>query len=77
LTHAICEYLKLTASDIQMVVLPFFYVMGKSLLNTHVAVGGQVVINNQFAYPAAVVQQLISEKVTGFSGVPSTFAYLL
>jgi long-chain acyl-CoA synthetase len=76
-THAICEYLKLTASDIQMVVLPFFYVMGKSLLNTHVAVGGQVVINNQFAYPAAVVQQLVSEKVTGFSGVPSTFAYLL
>ena len=76
-THAICEYLKLTANDTQMVVLPFFYVMGKSLLNTHVAVGGQVVINNQFAYPAAVVQQLVSEKVTGFSGVPSTFAYLL
>ncbi len=76
-THAICEYLKLTASDIQMVVLPFFYVMGKSLLNTHFAAGGQVVINNQFAYPAGVVQQLVSEKVTGFSGVPSTFAYLL
>ena len=76
-THAICEYLKLTSNDIQMVVLPFFYVMGKSLLNTHFALGGQVVINNQFAYPAAVVQQLVSEKVTGFSGVPSTFAYLL
>lgn len=76
-THAICDYLKLTSNDIQMVVLPFFYVMGKSLLNTHFAVGGQVVINNQFAYPAAVVQQLVSEKVTGFSGVPSTFAYLL
>jgi acyl-CoA synthetase (AMP-forming)/AMP-acid ligase II len=76
-THAICEYLKLTESDIQMVVLPFFYVMGKSLLNTHFAAGGRVVINNQFAYPAAVVQQLVSERVTGFSGVPSTFAYLL
>ena len=43
LTHAnivanvvsICEYLQLTDADIQMVVLPFFYVMGKSLLNTH------------------------------------------
>ena len=76
-TQAICEYMLLTASDIQMVVLPFFYVMGKSLLNTHVAVGGQVVLNNQFAYPAAVVHQLASEKITGFSGVPSTFAYLL
>jgi len=28
-TQAICEYLTLTPSDIQMVVLPFFYVMGK------------------------------------------------
>lgn len=76
-THAICEYLELSSADIQMVVLPFFYVMGQSLLNTHFAVGGQVVINNQFAYPAAVVRQLVSERVTGFSGVPATFAYLL
>ncbi|MFA7536725.1 MAG: class I adenylate-forming enzyme family protein [Desulfuromonadales bacterium] len=74
---AIVEYLKLTAADIQMVVLPFFYVMGKSLLNTHFAVGGTVVVNNQFAYPAAVLQQMVEEKVTGFSGVPSTYAYLL
>jgi long-chain acyl-CoA synthetase len=76
-THAICEYLELGHADIQMVVLPFFYVMGQSLLNTHFAVGGQVVINNQFAYPAAVVHQLVNERVTGFSGVPATFAYLL
>ena len=60
-----------------MVVLPFFYVMGKSLLNTHFAVGGTVVINNQFAFPAAVIKEMITEKVTGFSGVPSTFAYLV
>lgn len=76
-TLSICEYLKLTESDIQMVVLPFFYVMGQSLLNTHVAVGGTVVLNNTFAYPATVIQQMIDEKVTGFSGVPSTYAYLL
>lgn len=76
-TRSIVSYLELTSSDIQMVVLPFFYVMGKSLLNTHVAVGGTVVINNSFAYPASVVQQMIDERVTGFSGVPSTYAYLL
>ncbi|MCP4372535.1 MAG: acyl--CoA ligase, partial [Deltaproteobacteria bacterium] len=34
-TYSICRYLTLTDKDIQMVVLPFFYVMGKSLLNTH------------------------------------------
>lgn len=76
-THSICRYLKLTSSDVQMVVLPFHYVMGKSLLNTHFAVGGSVIINNQFAYPATVVKEMADQKVTGFSGVPSTYAYLL
>jgi len=75
--NSICEYLQLTASDIQMVVLPFFYVMGKSLLNTIFAAGGTLVINNKFAFPATVINQMIDEKVTLFSGVPSTYAYLL
>jgi acyl-CoA synthetase (AMP-forming)/AMP-acid ligase II len=76
-TRAICASLELTDADIQMVVLPFFYVMGKSLLNTHFAVGGTVVINNTFLYPATVLKQMSEEKVTGFSGVPSTYAFLL
>ncbi|MBA4366816.1 MAG: AMP-dependent synthetase [Desulfobacterium sp.] len=76
-TNSICQYLCLGKNDIQMVVLPFFYVMGKSLLNTHFSVGGTVVINNKFAFPAAVIKQMVEEKVTGFAGVPSTYAYLL
>lgn len=76
-TRSIVEYLELTSSDVQMVVLPFFYVMGKSLLNTHIAVGGTAVLNNKFAYTAAVLKQMAEEKVTGFSGVPSTYAHLL
>lgn len=76
-THSICQYLELTEKDIQMVVLPFFYVMGKSLLNTHFAAGGTVVLNNKFAFPATVINQMVEERVTGFSGVPSTYAYLL
>jgi long-chain acyl-CoA synthetase len=74
---SICSYLRLTERDVQMVVLPFHYVMGKSLLNTHFAVGGTIVINNKFAYPATVINQMVSLGVTGFSGVPSTYAYLL
>lgn len=76
-TQSICQYLHLTEKDIQMVVLPFFYVMGKSLLNTHFAVGGTVVINNKFAFPASVLEEMVREGVTGLSGVPSTYAYLL
>jgi len=52
-TRAICEYLELTEDDIQMVVLPFFYVMGKSLLNTHFAVGGRVVIITSLPFQPA------------------------
>ena len=76
-TNSICQYLSLRSNDIQMVVLPFFYVMGKSLLNTHFAVGGTVVINNRFAFPVTVLDEMVKEGCTGFSGVPSTFAYLL
>jgi acyl-CoA synthetase (AMP-forming)/AMP-acid ligase II len=75
--QSICKYLNLTEKDIQMAILPFFYVMGKSLLNTHFAVGGTVVINNKFTYPVAVIKQMVEERVTGFSGVPSTYVYLL
>ena len=76
-TLAICDYLQLSENDTQMVVLPFYYVMGQSLLNTHFAAGGTVVLNNKFAFTAAVLKQMVAEEVTGFSGVPSTYAYLL
>ena len=76
-TNSICQCLSITNSDNQMVVLPFFYVMGKSLLNTHIASGATVVLNNRFMYQADVVNQMIQEKVTSFSGVPSTYAYML
>ena len=74
---AICDSLDLIAEDIQMVVIPFFYVYGMSLLNTHIAIGGSLVINNKLAYPAEVLNQMVEEKVTGFSGVPSTYSHLL
>lgn len=76
-TYSICRSLRISHNDIQMIVLPLSYVMGKSLLNTHFAVGATVVINNKFAFPADVLNQMIGENVTSFSGVPSTYAYLL
>jgi long-chain acyl-CoA synthetase len=60
-----------------MVVLPFYYIYGKSLLNTHFFVGGSVVIDNRFLYPNVVLQTMQNQGVTGFSGVPSTFTILL
>lgn len=76
-TRSIVQYLRLTARDRVMCVLPFHYVYGLSLLNTHVAVGGSIVIDNRFAFPNVVLSSMQDHKVTGLAGVPSTFALLL
>lgn len=76
-TRSIVACLGLTASDRVMCVLPLYYVYGLSLLHTHVMVGGSVVLDNRFAYPNVVLQAMRERHVTGFAGVPSTFAILL
>ncbi|MGD1048570.1 MAG: AMP-binding protein [Candidatus Krumholzibacteriaceae bacterium] len=76
-TRSIVDYLELTPDDRIMVVLPFYYIYGKSLLNTHFFVGGSVVVDNRFMYPNVILQTMKDQKVTGFSGVPSTFTILL
>jgi acyl-CoA synthetase (AMP-forming)/AMP-acid ligase II len=76
-TNSIVEYLKLTSDDKVMAVLPFYYSYGHSLLLTHIRAGGTLVVDNRFAYPNLVLDIMSKEKVTGFSGVPSTFAILL
>jgi acyl-CoA synthetase (AMP-forming)/AMP-acid ligase II len=76
-TASIVEYLELSSADRVMVILPFYYVYGLSLLHTHVAVAGSLVIDNRFAFPNAVLKAMREHAVTGFAGVPSTFALLL
>ncbi|MCD4691436.1 MAG: AMP-binding protein, partial [Calditrichales bacterium] len=76
-TKSIVEYLKLTSKDRIMVVLPFYYIYGKSLLNTHFFIGGSVVIDNRFAFPNVILETMKKTEATGFSGVPSTFMIML
>jgi len=71
------QYLKLTPNDSVLVILPFYYIYGNSLLLTHVACGGRLVIDNRFLYPEVVLDTMEQEKTTGFSGVPSNFLILL
>lgn len=76
-TDSIVEYLALDSRDRVMCVLPLYYVYGLSLLHTHVAVGGSIVLDNRFVYPNVVLEAMRTHAVTGFAGVPSTFALLL
>ena len=75
--QSILAYLKLTEKDRVLNVLPFYYTYGNSVLHTHLAVGGTIIIENSMMYPHKILERMVSEKVTGFSGVPSTYALLL
>ncbi len=75
-TRSIVSYLDVSHEDHGMVILPFYYVYGKTLLNLHFFVGGSIVIDNRFTFPNAVLKTMIEQKVTGFAGVPSTYSIL-
>ncbi len=63
--------------DRAMVVLPFHYCFGTSLLHTHLRAGGSLVLNNRFAYPQLVLDHMQRTECTGLAGVPSTYQILL
>jgi long-chain acyl-CoA synthetase len=76
-TDSILQYLRLTEDDIMLVVLPFYYCYGLSLLHTHLRIGGSIVFNNMFIMTGGVIRDLLKYNCTGFAGVPSHFQILL
>lgn len=76
-TESILGYLPLRASDRALVVLPYSYVFGASLLHTHLRVGATLIEQPAAAYPESTVNLLESERCTVFAGVPSVFHTLL
>jgi acyl-CoA synthetase (AMP-forming)/AMP-acid ligase II len=74
---SILAYLKLKSADSILNVLPFYYSYGNSILHTHLAVGASITLENSLLYPHRMVEKMVKERVSGFSGVPSTFALLL
>lgn len=76
-TSSIIEYLDLQSTDRMLVVLPFHYVFGASLLHTHLSVGGSLVLCNTFTFPETALDLIALEQCTGFAGVPSSFQLLL
>ena len=72
-TDGIVAYLQLTAADRAMLVLPLFYVYGKSVLLSHLRVGASVFMDHRFMYPRVVMEAIGTERCTNFAGVPLTF----
>lgn len=75
--RSIISYLELGPTDRMLVVLPFHYVFGASLLHTHLATGASLVLCNTFAFPETAVELIDKHSCTGLAGVPSTYQLLL
>jgi acyl-CoA synthetase (AMP-forming)/AMP-acid ligase II len=76
-TESIISYLGLKPSDRGLCVLPFHFSYGNSVLHTHLLAGAELILEDSFAYPHLTVKRLQDDGVTGFAGVPSTFALML
>jgi len=75
-TESICQYLELSCADRVLSILPLYYCYGKSLLQTHLRVGGSVFFDNRFLYPRVVMEAMGAQQCTGFAGVPLTYEIL-
>jgi long-chain acyl-CoA synthetase len=76
-TDSIIAFLELRSGDRVLVILPFFYCYGASLLHTHLRRGGRVVLCHSFAFPETALDLLEREECTVLAGVPSSFQLLL
>ncbi len=76
-TDSIIEYLELRDTDRMLVILPFFYCFGTSLLHTHLRAGGSLALCNSFTFPETALDMMEKAECTGFAGVPSSFQLLL
>jgi acyl-CoA synthetase (AMP-forming)/AMP-acid ligase II len=76
-TLGVIDYLRLAPSDVGLAVLPFHYVYGQSVLQTHLWAGAALAIENRTAYPQVILREMARLGATGLSGVPSTFMLLL
>jgi amino acid adenylation domain-containing protein len=74
---SIITYLENVPDDILINVLPFSFDYGLYQLLMTLRFGGTLVIENAFAFPAAILRTIERERVTGFPAVPTLVSMLL
>jgi amino acid adenylation domain-containing protein len=74
---SIAEYLGLGADDRILSILPLAYTYGLSQLLLGVRVGGTLLLERTFAFPARTLERMQAEAATVFAAVPTVYATLL
>jgi len=75
-TTSIIQYLGLQASDRAVTTLKFHYSFGMSVINTHLAAGGSLVLSTQSLHEPGLLTLCRDWAVTNLSGVPYHFEML-
>jgi acyl-CoA synthetase (AMP-forming)/AMP-acid ligase II len=75
-SRAIAQFLRLGQADRALVTLPFSYCYGRSILQTHLLVGGSLFLEARSVFPQLWLEALRRERCTGLPGVPLTFELL-
>ncbi|GAB3311303.1 AMP-binding protein [Epidermidibacterium keratini] len=75
-TEQIIASLGITADDRAITALPLFYSYGMSVINTHLAAGGAVVVTSDSVFDPGFWQAFADHRVSFLNGVPSSFAML-
>ena len=73
---AITTYLESTEDDVTLGVLPLAFDYGLYQMIMAFRLGGRLVLERSFTYPAEVLNRVVAEGVTVFPGVPTIFAIL-
>lgn len=74
---SIAEYLENREDDVVLNVLPLAFGYGLYQLLVSFRVGGTLVLESSFAFPAAILERMVQERVTGLAGVPTVFSMVL
>jgi long-chain acyl-CoA synthetase len=74
---SISQYLRLAADERILGVLPLAFDYGLYQLLMAIRMGGTLVLERSFAFPAQIVKRIEDEEITVFPGVPTVYATLL
>ena len=73
---SISEYLEVAEDEVILGVLPLAFDYGMYQMIMAFRAGARLVLERSFAFPPQVLKKVVSEKVTGFPGVPTIFAVM-
>ena len=74
---AIAQYLEIRDDEVILSVLPLSFDYGLYQMIMAVGAGARLVLERSFAFPAAILDLAVAERVTGFPGVPTMFATMV